>query len=238
MKHTKRFLALLLALTLAFGIGVFATAEEEPETAAVIAEEAIAAEEPALAETAASDETEAAEAPVTASDVNWDDFYIITQPPRDLYVKRGESFTLSVEVNIPDGVEVTYEWYSTGFSGLIEGATAPALQLKPGDSDYPKAIPLAANYNYRYEPGGSHGGSFQCRIIANADGETKQYWSNYASVHVAGSFLEKLYSLSLEPFVDTFTLCANLFYELGPFGFLYYPILLIQRYIANYKTVF
>ena len=43
---------------------------------------------------------------------DWDDFYIITQPPENLYVPYGESFALSVEVNVPDGVDaVTYQWY-------------------------------------------------------------------------------------------------------------------------------
>jgi len=39
------------------------------------------------------------------STVDWDDFYIVTQP-RELTVPYGESFTLSVEVNIPEGARI------------------------------------------------------------------------------------------------------------------------------------
>ena len=67
--------------------------------------------------------------------VDWDEFRI-TKQPQDLTIKNGDSFTLSVEVNIPDGVEVEYRWQRD--SSYIEGATAPELHLRTGDSFYPE----------------------------------------------------------------------------------------------------
>ena len=63
--------------------------------------------------------------------VNWDDFYIIKQPPEVLYVRNGESFTLSVEAKTPDGVSlVTYQWYR-GYGDWIEGATTATSRTFP-----------------------------------------------------------------------------------------------------------
>ena len=76
------------------------------------------------------------------SAINWDDFYIITQP-QNLTVAHGESFTLSVEVNVPDGVTVTYQWFSTQIgmaTNAISGATQPVLTLSPDNPHYPIAF--------------------------------------------------------------------------------------------------
>jgi len=106
MKHTNRVLALLLSLALALSFALPAFAEDE---------------EPVFAET-------------EAQAVDWADFRIITQP-QDQTVKYKESFTLSVEVNIPEGVEVEYQWYAG--NSKIDGATESVLQCAFGDSQYP-----------------------------------------------------------------------------------------------------
>ena len=71
----------------------------------------------------------------TMAAVNWDDFRI-TKQPQGLTIKEGESFTLSVGVNVPDGAEVVYQWECDG--SIIEGATAPELTIGPGDRYYPE----------------------------------------------------------------------------------------------------
>ena len=89
MKHTKRILALLLTLTLAFGVGVFAMAEEEiiVEQSALIEEEAAPAEE----------ETDLP--------------YVITSP-KNLTIGNGRKFKLSVEVYVPEGWTLEYQWHT------------------------------------------------------------------------------------------------------------------------------
>ena len=71
------------------------------------------------------------------SAVNWDEFYIITQPQSQT-IAHGESFTLSVEVNVPEGVTwVEYQWRRSG--GHIADATEAVLMLSPGYPGYPRA---------------------------------------------------------------------------------------------------
>ena len=71
------------------------------------------------------------------STVNWDDFYIVTQPQQEQSIKKGESFTISFDVHVPEGVEVTYEWYGIA-DGFFKMTTAgPALVCNPGDTQYP-----------------------------------------------------------------------------------------------------
>jgi len=60
--------------------------------------------------------------------VNWDDFYIVT-PLKSMNVPVGESFTLRVDVNIPEGVEVEYKWLQALDYIPIEGAgNSPTFQ--------------------------------------------------------------------------------------------------------------
>jgi len=64
------------------------------------------------------------------STVNWDEFYIVTQP-QDVKIKKGESFMLAVQANSPNGVEVTYQWYRDYVQ--IKGAASPDLHLDSQD---------------------------------------------------------------------------------------------------------
>jgi len=72
--------------------------------------------------------------------VDWDDFYIITQP-----VRSGEGwYTLSVEVNVPDGVDVEYQWYCYGRA--VKGATESIFVCSP--NDYPGGVIAADSFTY------------------------------------------------------------------------------------------
>ena len=122
MKQTKKWFALLMALVLAFSLALPALAEAVP------------AEVDTAAEVTAAD--------VDWDAVNWDDFYIITQPPKEVTVPYGGDFSLSVEVNIPAGLEVRYLWawtYSDSSSSAQWGPEEPAFSCSPGDDHYPAA---------------------------------------------------------------------------------------------------
>ena len=198
MKHTKRLLALLLSLALAFGLAL-----------------------PAFA----------------ANAIDWDDFYIITPLWTEVYVPHGESVTLNMEVNIPEGVErVTYQWYSSGIYNNdkpIKGATTDTLQLSPRDSDYP----TKSSNSYKGMdaiPGGAHYLVYYCEITVYDDVGNSKMLFRAICVTVEGSFLRKLYSLTLEPFVYAFLYGFDLYVV----GLLLFPVWLIERYVANFKAVF
>ena len=201
MKHLRKPLALLLALLIAFGLGASSAAEEielEAETvteAPMVVSEAVTetTEEPAeIVEAAMETTVEAAEAPMTASAVNWEDFTIITHPPESLSVKHGESFTLSVEVNIPEGVEMEYQWYCE--SNMIPGATDAVLQVNRDDAVHPKNYANACTYYY-------------CRItgVEKKDGiEVSREWQNSASSVVDMKTMKKTMGKLLEPIAEAF----------------------------------
>ena len=82
---------------------------------------------------------------VPATAVNGDDFKIITQP-QAVTVPYGSSFTLSVEVNVPAGVEVvSCVWRP--YSGMHGADAGSVLHVSPGDPMYPEAYrPYLAAY--------------------------------------------------------------------------------------------
>jgi len=154
---------------------------------------------------------------------------LISRPPGTLYVKRGESFTLTVEVDIPEGVdEVTYQWYYFG-SVKVAGATSNTLLLSPGDEEYPK------NHVY-YSVTGATSERYTCRIAAIDSESGKEYgrWVSDITVHVEGSFWAKLYSITLEPLVEAF----NDIFDAFPLGLIYFPFTLIRGYVNNFKGLF
>jgi len=192
MKHTKRILALAVALALGFTLAV-----------------------PAMAA------------------VNWDDFYIITQPPEVLYVRNGESFTLSVEAKTPDGVSlVSYRWYRR-YGDWIEGAETAVLRLSPGDPDYPGENTFVFG---NPGPPGSHCAEYACVItvidVYGARIETLE--TTVARVNVKGAFWDTLYGLTLEPFAIGFKTIEILF----PIGIIIFPVYIIARYIENFRWLF
>ena len=149
MKHAKHLLALLLSFILIFAFATLAFAEEEAEpvpSASVTEEEELAPPASAAEEEVSEPPTlTATEEPVqSASTVDWDEFYIITQPENSQKVSSLKTVELRVEVNIPAGVVVEYQWYGTpyysGSYSLIPGATNAVLRVKPGDSHHPMKL--------------------------------------------------------------------------------------------------
>lgn len=112
---------------------------------------------------------------------NWDDFYIVTQP-QDLVIPFGGDISLSVRVNAPAGVEVSYQWYSNanGNTYWVEEAKGPDLRCSLGNSRYFLLPDLSK-------------ASYCCAITGverDTDGnaiETKTLISNNAYVALEGS---------------------------------------------------
>ena len=84
------------------------------------------------------------------STVNWDDFYIVTQP-QGATIPYGDSFTLDVEVNLPEGVVVNYDWLLR-----TTGVHYQMSKFKK-TSDTTSSITLRSNASY-YPPSDLYGG--------------------------------------------------------------------------------
>jgi len=176
--------------------------------------------------------------PATAT-VNWDEFRIATET-QDMKIQRGESFTLSVEVIIPDGVEVEYQWVHgvSSNSPIIENATSPNLRLSPNDTNYPSEFwSRSARSDY------------YCKITAfEKDNEnnvisSKTLRSKPTNVIVEDhTFLGKLYSVTVEPFAFAaantgYWLSLTMFFTLplSPLFFLYF---LAVGFINGFRGLF
>ena len=192
MKSTKKPLALLLTLALAFALVL-------PATAAV----------------------------------DWSEFRI-TKQPQNLTIKQGDSFTLSVEVNVPEGFEVEYQWRRmSGGSTNIEGATSPELHLGPNDSHYPT--------DSRY---GGDSVVYECWITAyvkNADDIIvleRRISSGSASVQTKRTVLGKILDVTIAPFWYAFggvmaTPVVSI--PLFPFAYLFW---LVLAYVSGFRALF
>jgi len=114
-------------------------------------------------------------------------FSIVAQP-QDITINFGESFTLSVEAEVPAGGGATYQWRRVGGSWnfTIPGATGPALRLSYGDQAYPDAFPR----NDSYAPA-----SYECVITLVPGGE--RLTSDRAVVAVRTIILTQPRSLSI-----------------------------------------
>jgi len=171
MNHAKRMLALLLTLALVFTLALPSFASEE------------ASEEPSKPQ----------------SIVNWNEFRI-TKQPESPTITHGESFTLNVEVNAPEGVEVEYQWYSVANSDVkkIEGAITPTLHLNPNDNHYPEN-----------KTSGGHSTIYRCKLIGyekDEDGNVVSSSGRFTSadVRIERTSSGKLYDLLIQPFVSAF----------------------------------
>ncbi len=72
---------------------------------------------------------------------NWGDFYITEQPVAPENLTYGDEINLSVEVNAPEGVRVSYQWYGgsiTSSNSTLHGLTEPTAVIKEGDAGYPR----------------------------------------------------------------------------------------------------
>jgi len=133
--------------------------------------------------------------PLTASaaesTVNWDDFYIVTQP-QGRTIKRGDTFTLSFEVNVPDGVEVEYQWFGIA-NGTFKVATSePFLICSPGDEYYPVLDTM-------FVPKAIGSATYLCTIVGyEKDGDEivsqKMLGIGRVTVNMKGSIGDLMYS--------------------------------------------
>jgi len=157
----KKLFAILLAMSMLFGLTAIGASATEDE----------------------------AEPEGVTQAVNWDEFYIIAQPNGQT-VKTGESITLRIEVKIPVGVDVTYQWYYNT-TVKLEGATEAVLRLEPGDDRYPNF-----GFSFGNRP-------FHCEIIGyEKEGDTilstKKLVSN-AQATLSGTLWEILLAVFWEP---------------------------------------
>ena len=161
------------------------------------------------------------------AEVNWDDFRFTKGASFKQIVKHGKSFTIFVEVNIPDGVDrVEYQWYRILNNKLIEGATTATLQLSPNDPDYPNSS------NSRRGTGGYLDAGYECVVTGYADGDvilSKTLKSGEFSVSVEGTFGDKLYSITISPFVEAHETLFP-FYIIFP---ILYPLGVFSSFLAN-----
>ena len=133
--------------------------------------------------------------------VNWDEFQI-TRKLQDITIKNGDSFTLHVEVNVPEGVEVEYKWsywtdgVDSGYEKPIEGAASPELHVRPGDPFYAQQAVYEKNINTRYT----------CQVTAyeKDDAGNTRKLSSTAYVRIERSALGKLYDITIMPFTYAF----------------------------------
>ena len=136
----------------------------------------------------------------TMAAVDWDEFRI-TKQSTSMTITHGDSFTLSVEVSLPDGAGVEYQWhrrFPDGGSTAIAGATAAELRLNLGDSDYPFKLSYDEYYckitAYEKDANGiviSSQELTSSRVRVTAEKETETY-----------TFWEKLAGIIIMPFVE------------------------------------
>ena len=164
--------------------------------------------------------------------VNWSDFRI-TKQPKDKIIKYGDSLTLSVEVNVPAGVEVEYQWYYfPSTSVLIENATTHELYLNPDHPNYPPSERL-----------GGVERSFYCEITAyEKDGggnviSSREIRSDKVNVRTERTALGKFLDVTIAPFgyAFTMTVMSPAFALIFPLSYLYF---LILSYIQGFKALF
>ena len=166
--------------------------------------------------------------------VDWNSFLFI-RGPLDMTIKHGDSFTLSVEVRIPAGVEdVEYQWL---FGRIpIENATTSELHCEPEDSYYPE-------YN-------RHGGvskDYTCQVTAyekDSAGNivSTRYIGTTADIRTERTSSGKLYDLTIAPFTYAFgsavgiiSMTYGLLLPVSPIVFL---VGLIFGFIQGFKGLF
>ena len=89
--------------------------------------------------------------------------YIVSLWPATTTLNGKNSFTMSVDVHLPEGWTAEYQWQRSTTSGYVDisGATGPTYSLSPGDQEYPKR-------NKGFQPWWNYYCSYQCQITARA----------------------------------------------------------------------
>jgi len=165
--------------------------------------------------------------------INWDDFRI-TKQPKNLTIKYGDSFTLSVEISLPAGVvDVEYQWSRVSDGRNIEGATSPKLRLGPDDPYYPKDSRLGGDYV-----------EFRCRIYAyvkDSKGNialSRSLSSNTVEVATKRTTLGKVLDVTIAPFAYAFSgvlATAPVSVPLFPLAYLFW---LVLAYVSGFRALF
>jgi len=172
----------------------------------------------------------------TMAAVNWNQF-MFTKRQQDITIKYGDSFTLSVEVNVPAGVDVEYQWYHVP-SGevLIENATTNELRLGPESSIYPQNERLGGAF-----------ARYRCRVTANEKDAlgnviSKKDLDNTVIVRTERTLSGKLYDLFIAPFgyafgsaVGIISMSYGLLLPVSPIVFL---VGLIFGFIQGFRGLF
>ena len=168
--------------------------------------------------------------------VNWEKLYF-TKRQQDITIKHGDSFTLSVEVNVPDGVEVQYQWYCVPSGEVpIENATTHELQISPNTAIYPSNDRLGGTV-----------AKYRCRVTANEKDDAENVISsksldNTVTVRTERTSSGKLYDLTIAPFTYAFgsavgiiSMTYGLLLPVSPIVFL---VGLIFGFIQGFKGLF
>lgn len=121
--------------------------------------------------------------------------YIITEP---YPVAHGESFTLRVEMYVPEGWTVQYQWQTYSNDSVyvdIPNATDATLYLSPGDPDYP---------NYTDWPWRDKRISYQCTITSQDENGESFHLTCGETVCVKAGMIWRTIGLILEFFESAF----------------------------------
>jgi len=181
------------------------------------------------------------------SSVDWDEFYITVQPQSQTIPYKADVI-LSIEVNVPEGVEVSYQWgcilgsFNDGdppWPGFpisrLPDETEAILHLSTDDPNYPRPSELY--------PTKSSSGWYICAILGNEldeDGNvisSKTLLSDWAGIIVEGSreTRDVLYTIFVEPF--RVAIFVSLFFLLPIFP-IAFPVLYLGGVIENLINFF
>jgi len=168
--------------------------------------------------------------PATAA-VDWNEFKI-TKQPQDPRITHGEILTLSVEVIVPDGVEVEYQWRHFGVD--IENSNAPEIHIAPDNPSYPRWAGSEDSYRcwitaYEKDGGGN--------VISSQTLKT-----NSVTVITRKTTAGKISGITWEPFVLAFngtvvtlTWSFGLLFPVSPLIFIGF---LIYNYFQGFRALF
>ena len=167
------------------------------------------------------------------SAINWDDFYIIRQPQSQT-IRYGDSFTLSVEVNVPAGAEVRFQWRrAEGGGRFIENATSSELHISPGDPHYPEGSSLGG-VETRFEV-------WITAYVRNDNNDIvleRRISSNSVRVQTEQTLLGRVFGVTIMPFSFAFAGILSTAPVSIPLLPLSLPFFLIWGFVEGFRGLF
>ena len=168
--------------------------------------------------------------------VNWDDFYITAQP-QSQRIAKGADFSLSVGVNIPEGVEVSYRWK---YWERIKYVDNRPLDLTVPTSQE-ATVYLSPHYNINRPLAEPTDRAYVCEIVgierdaAGNEIASKTLRSDVAEVRMDGSknLGDLLYYIFVDPIIDAYYIG----HIAGPFAILFFPITLPIAFLINIQSL-